>query len=226
MTAGRPPADRMTSGDVSSVVVEEVTRAGRGLLVLVVAVETLALIVSAQLGLARYLDPAARDAVHLVELILVASFALIALAAFAAWRAGRRRLAVRLLRAYAIVITIEIIGDVVLLVLATQGEAPHSLWYLADLASVLTLNIAVFTIWYMILDVTVPNEVFLFPARSGERPERGLVDYLFLAFNTSMTFGPTIETPVDRHAKLVMMLQTVLSVTILVVLAARIVARS
>ena len=52
----------------------------------------------------------------------------------------------------------------------------------------------------MILDVTVPNEVFLFPARSGERPERGLVDYLFLAFNTSMTFGPTIETPVDRHA--------------------------
>ena len=225
MTAGRPPADRMTSGDVSPVVVEEVTRAGRGLLVLVV-VETLALIVSLQLGLARYLDPAVRDAVHVGELVLVASFALIALAAFAAWRAGRYWLSVQLLRAYAIVITIEIVEDVVLLVLATQGEAPHSLWYLADLASVLALNIAVYTIWYMILDVTVPNEVFLFPARSGERPERGLVDYLFLAFNTSMTFGPTIETPVDRHAKLVMMLQTVLSVTILVVLAARIVARS
>jgi hypothetical protein len=111
----------MTSGDVSPVVVEEVTRAGRGLLVLVV-VETLALIVSLQLGLARYLDPAVRDAVHLAELVLVASFALIALAAFAAWRAGRHRLAVRLLRVYAIVITIEIIEDVVLLVLATQGR--------------------------------------------------------------------------------------------------------
>ena len=121
MTAGRPPADRMTSGDVSPVVVEEVTRAGRGLLVLVV-VETLALIVSLQLGLARYLDPAVRDAVHLAELVLVASFALIALAAFAAWRAGRYWLSVQLLRAYAIVITIEIIEDVVLLVLATQGR--------------------------------------------------------------------------------------------------------
>ncbi len=226
MTAGRPLAPPTTSGDVSPVVVEEITRAGRGLLVLVLVVEALALVVSLQLGLARYLDPAVRDAVHLAELVLVAAFALIALAAFAAWHAGRHRLAVRLLRVYAIVITIEIVEDVVLLVLATQGEAPHSLWYLADLASVLALNIAVFTIWYMILDVTVPDEVFLFPARSGERPERGLVDYLFLAFNTSMTFGPTIETPVDRHAKLVMMLQTVLSVTILVVLAARIVARS
>ena len=213
-------------GDVPLVVRQAVARSGRGLLVLVLAVEALALVVSLQLGLARYLDPAVRDAFHLAELVLVASFALVALAAFAAWRAGRHRLAVRLIRVYAIVITVEIVEDVVLLVLATQGEAPHSLWYLADLASVLALNIAVFTIWYMILDVTVPNEVFLFPSRSGQPPERGLVDYLFLAFNTSMTFGPTIETPVDRHAKLVMMLQTVLSVTILVVLAARIVART
>ena len=203
-----------------------VARAGHGLLVLVVVIEALALVVSQQLGVARYLDPSVRDAVHLGELLLVAAFALIALAAFGAWRAGRHWLAVRLLRAYVVVITLEIIEDVVLLVLATQAEAPHSLWYLADLASVLALNIAVFTISYVILDVTTPEEVFVFPARSGERPERGLVDYLFLAFNTTMTFGPTIETPVDRRAKLVMMLQTVLSVTILVVLASRIVSRS
>ncbi len=226
MSAGPGLADRAAGGDVPPVVMTAVARAGHGLLVLVVVIEALALVVSQQLGVARYLDPSVRDAVHLGELLLVAAFALIALAAFGAWRAGRHWLAVRLLRAYVVVITLEIIEDVVLLVLATQAEAPHSLWYLADLASVLALNIAVFTISYVILDVTTPEEVFVFPARSGERPERGLVDYLFLAFNTTMTFGPTIETPVDRRAKLVMMLQTVLSVTILVVLASRIVSRS
>ena len=226
MSAGPGLADRTAGGDVPPVVMTAVARAGHGLLVLVVVIEALALVVSQQLGVARYLDPSVRDAVHLGELLLVAAFALIALAAFGAWRAGRHWLAVRLLRAYVVVITLEIIEDVVLLVLATQAEAPHSLWYLADLASVLALNIAVFTISYVILDVTTPEEVFVFPARSGERPERGLVDYLFLAFNTTMTFGPTIETPVDRRAKLVMMLQTVLSVTILVVLASRIVSRS
>ncbi len=226
MSAGPGLADRAAGGDVPPVVMTAVARAGHGLLVLVVVIEALALVVSQQLGVARYLDPSVRDAVHLGELLLVAAFALIALAAFGAWRAGRHWLAVRLLRAYVVVITLEIIEDVALLVLATQAEAPHSLWYLADLASVLALNIAVFTISYVILDVTTPEEVFVFPARSGERPERGLVDYLFLAFNTTMTFGPTIETPVDRRAKLVMMLQTVLSVTILVVLASRIVSRS
>ncbi len=226
MIAGPHPADPMTTTDVPPAVMAAVARAGRGLLVLVVIVEVLALIVSQQLGVSRYLEPTVRDAVHAGELLLVASFALIALGAFAAWRASRYRLAVRLLRVYVIVVTLEIVEDVVLLVLATQAEAPHSLWYLADLASALALNIAVFTMSYVILDVTTPEEVFAFPARSGEQPERGLVDYLFLAFNTTMTFGPTIETPVDRRAKLVMMLQTVLSVTILVVLASRIVARS
>jgi hypothetical protein len=226
MTAKTPPARPVPGPEVAPIVAEAVERAGRGLLILILIVEALALVVSQQLGVARYLDPSLRDTIHMAELILVASFALIPLAAFAAWRAGRRWLAVQLIRAYVVVIVLEIIEDVLLLVVATQAQAPHSLWYLADLASVLALNIAVFTIAYLTLDATTREEVFVFPARSGEHAERGLVDYLFLAFNTSMTFGPTIETPVDRRAKLVMMLQTVLSVTILVVLASRIVARS
>jgi hypothetical protein len=226
MTTAPHGRSRAVQPDVPPAVVTAVERAGKGLLILILLIEALALVVSQQLGVARYLDASVRDAIHAGELLLVAAFALIPLAALGAWRAGRRWLAVQLIRAYVVVITLEIIEDVVLLVLATQAQAPHSLWYLADLASVLALNIAVFTISYVILDVTTPEEVFVFPARSGEHAERGLVDYLFLAFNTTMTFGPTIETPVDRRAKLVMMLQTVLSVTILVVLASRIVARS
>ena len=47
------------------------------------------------------------------------------------------------------------------------------------------------------------------------------VDYLFLAFNTSTAFSPT-DTPVlQRWAKLLMMLHSLLSLLILVLLAAR-----
>ena len=47
------------------------------------------------------------------------------------------------------------------------------------------------------------------------------LDYLFLAFNTSTAFSPT-DTPVlDRWAKIMSMLQSLLSLTIIAVLAAR-----
>ena len=147
---------------IQPAVVDAVGRAGRGLLILILLIEALALVVSQQLGVARYLDASIRDAIHAGELILVASFALIPFAALLAWRTGRRWLAVQLIRVYVVVITVEIVEDVVLLVLATQAQAPHSLWYLADLASVLALNISVFTIAYVILDVTTLDEVFIF----------------------------------------------------------------
>ena len=223
MTDGPEPTDHTTGDDVSPVVRMEVARAARGLLVLVVLVEVLAVLSSLQLGVSRYLDPAMRDVVHGAEIVLVACFTLVAVAAYAEWRMGRYRLAIRLLFVYAVIVTFQVVEDVILEILATQGHDARGLWYLTDLAFVLALNVAVFAIWYVILDVTVPGGVLVFPSRGGERPERGVVDYLFLAFNTSMTFGPTVETPVDRRAKLIMMLQTVLAVTILVVLAARIV---
>jgi hypothetical protein len=223
MTDGADPTDPATSPDVSPAVRMEVAHAARGLLVLVGAVEVLAILSSMQLGLSKYLDPSMRDLAHAAELVLVACFTLIVVAAFTEWRAGRYRLAIRLLFVYAVVVTVQVVVDVILEVLATQGHENRGLWYLADLAFVLALNVVVFAIWYVILDVTVPEGVLVFPSRSGQRPERGVVDYLFLAFNTSMTFGPTVETPVDRRAKVIMMLQTVLAVTILVVLAARIV---
>jgi uncharacterized membrane protein len=49
----------------------------------------------------------------------------------------------------------------------------------------------------------------------------GFIDYLFLAFGASTAFSPT-DTPVLSHwAKLMMMLQALVSFTIVVVLAAR-----
>jgi uncharacterized membrane protein len=47
------------------------------------------------------------------------------------------------------------------------------------------------------------------------------VDYLFLAFNTSTAFSPT-DTPVlTRWAKVLMMVQSLISLTVIAILAAR-----
>jgi uncharacterized membrane protein len=47
------------------------------------------------------------------------------------------------------------------------------------------------------------------------------VDYLFLAFNTSTAFSPTDTAVLSRGAKLAMMLQSLISLMIVALLAAR-----
>lgn len=99
-------------------------------------------------------------------------------------------------------------------------------------------NILVFALWYWRLDGGGPHErarpkgmlssAFLFPqmlqresgkARSDWSPE--FVDYLFLAFNTSTAFSPTDTAVLSRGAKLGMMAQSLISLAILVLIAAR-----
>ena len=46
-------------------------------------------------------------------------------------------------------------------------------------------------------------------------------DYLFLAFNSSTAFSPTDAPVLARWAKLLMMLQSLIALTVLVLLAAR-----
>jgi hypothetical protein len=47
------------------------------------------------------------------------------------------------------------------------------------------------------------------------------VDYLFIAFNTSTAFSPTDTPPLTRWAKGLMMVQSIISLMIVVLLAAR-----
>ena len=71
---------------------------------------------------------------------------------------------------------------------------------------------------------------FLFPqmtlAPSTQRPidpawSPGFVDYLFLAFNTSTAFSPTDSPVLSRWAKVLMMIQSSISLATLALLAAR-----
>lgn len=154
---------------------------------------------------------------------------------------GRHRLNTLFGFAVDAVLTIGLMLSVGLLIAAlpTRREAPLAL--LLSAASLWITNILVFALWYWRLDAGGPhqrdqraehtNGAFLFPqmtmtrealAQSGqEQWSPNFVDYLFLAFNTSTAFSPTDVPALARWAKVLMMLQSLLSLLIIALLAAR-----
>jgi hypothetical protein len=99
----------------------------------------------------------------------------------------------------------------------------------------------VFALWYWRLDGGGPQErktrhefgsrSFVFPQMQIEKSERerfwvvgwrpGFVDYLFVAFTTSTTFGPTDSPILTQWAKLLTMTQSLISLMIMVLLISR-----
>ncbi len=97
-------------------------------------------------------------------------------------------------------------------------------------------NVLVFALWYWKLDGGGPlmregrrgrlESSFLFPqmlSQDGGDPlwSPHFMDYLYLAFNTSTAFSPTDTAVLSRWAKAGMMLQSLISLTIIALLAAR-----
>ena len=99
------------------------------------------------------------------------------------------------------------------------GIGLTGLWYVA---AVYVMSVVVFMVVYLLFDVTTPGGVFVWPSREGQAPpEPHLIDYLFISLNVNSTYGPTSEALMSRGCKLVMALQTILSVLILTVLIDR-----
>ena len=102
-------------------------------------------------------------------------------------------------------------------------------------------NFLVFASWYWRLDGGGPHQrsrtpghtdgAFLFPQMTmypeakklaGEHDwEPRFVDYLFLAFNTSTAFSPTDVPVLSRWAKILMMIQALISLVVIALLAGR-----
>ena len=139
------------------------------------------------------------------------------------------------------VLTAGLIISVILLVNALPAgkETPQQL--LLSAASLWITNILVFALWYWRLDAGGPYQrdkrpghsegAFLFPQMTLSKEalkEAGqqewspnFIDYLFLAFNTSTAFSPTDAPVLAKWAKVLMMLQSLLSLLIIALLAAR-----
>lgn len=139
------------------------------------------------------------------------------------------------------IVTIDMVWSLYLLVAAlpSHKEAPQDL--LISAAALWITNILVFASWYWRLDAGGPRArelrgvhtdgAFLFPQMTLDQQAKremgelawspGFVDYLFLAFNTSTAFSPT-DTPVlTQWAKLLMMVQALISFATVALLAAR-----
>lgn len=155
-----------------------------------------------------------------------------------ALRLGRSRINVVLGYAVSTVVTLAMILSLVLLMrsLPAKTEGPEALLRSAGVLWI--SNVLVFALWYWRLDAGGPHQrdqrgrhsdgAFLFPQMAEPTPtlrDRNwsphFIDYLFLAFNTSTAFSPT-DTPVlSRWAKLLTMIQAVISLLIVAILVSR-----
>jgi len=139
------------------------------------------------------------------------------------------------------VVTASMILSLALLIraLPLHLEKPQEL--LQSAAALWLANILVFASWYWRLDAGGPHKraqrggyasgAFLFPQMTMAPDKRhaagfqewspNFVDYLFLAFNTSTAFSPTDVPVLSRWAKVLMMIQSLISLLVIALLAAR-----
>jgi hypothetical protein len=127
-----------------------------------------------------------------------------------------------------------VVGVVRLVVLVlAEGSQVRRVPLLSTGATLWLSNLVVFGLWYWLLDRGGPERRlrgtqadpdFQFPRRHDSpspdwTPE--FLDYVFVAFNTSIAFSPTDTVPVTTRAKLLMMAQALVSLVTLVIVVAR-----
>ncbi|MGB6201025.1 MAG: DUF1345 domain-containing protein [Candidatus Acidiferrales bacterium] len=153
------------------------------------------------------------------------------------YRSGRHEITRALAFIASGAITAAMIASLIILIagLPQHRESPKKL--LISAVALWVTNVLVFALWYWKLDAGGPlvreksqgrriGSAFLFPQMlnldDGNPPwSPHFMDYLFLAFNTSTAFSPTDTAVLSRWAKLGTMLQSLISLTIVALLAAR-----
>jgi len=139
------------------------------------------------------------------------------------------------------VVTVGMIVSLSLLITNVLQHEVTPQQLLRSAAALWVANFLVFASWYWRLDGGGPHQrsltpghtdgAFLFPQMTmtpeakiaaGEHYwEPNFVDYLFLAFNTSTAFSPTDVPVLTRWAKILMMIQALISLVVIALLAGR-----
>jgi len=137
--------------------------------------------------------------------------------------------------------TLALIGSVILLVRALPAHRESPLQLLRSGGLLWLTNVIIFALWYWRLDGGGPtlrhkqnkfgSTSFLFPQMQIPHDERTqfecarwrarFIDYLFVAFTQSSTFGPTDAPLLARWAKVLAMIQIFISLSIVVLLISR-----
>jgi hypothetical protein len=139
------------------------------------------------------------------------------------------------------VITVALIVSVIFLVGTLPSHNDPPLVLLRSGAELWLTNVLVFALWYWRLDGGGPmvrekrrdfgSSSFVFPQMQIEKSEREcydignwqprFVDYLFVALTQSSTFGPTDAPLLSRWAKMLAMVQILISLSIVILLISR-----
>ncbi len=139
------------------------------------------------------------------------------------------------------IVTLDMCWSLYLLIAALPSHKEQPQTLLISAAALWITNILVFASWYWRLDAGGPRArelrgvhtdgAFLFPQMTLDARARqemgedtwspGFIDYLFLAFNTSTAFSPTDVPVLSRWAKMLMMVQALISFATVALLAAR-----
>ncbi|RYX83016.1 DUF1345 domain-containing protein [bacterium] len=135
--------------------------------------------------------------------------------------------------------TLALVASVWLLVAALPRGTEQPVPLLKSAALLWLTNIIVFALWYWRLDAGGPHHrdarpghrsgAILFPQMTLDESSPAydpnwspdFLDYLFVAFNTSTAFSPTDAPILTRWAKVLTMIQSLISLTIIALLAAR-----
>jgi uncharacterized membrane protein len=122
--------------------------------------------------------------------------------------------------------TLALVVGVALLILTLPTDS-HATNLLRTGALLWSFNILVFALWYWEVDGGGPWKRhraadFLFPQQaSGEHWAPHFLDYLFVAFTGATALSPTDTYPLTRLAKMLMMCEALLSLTVVAILIAR-----
>jgi hypothetical protein len=185
----------------------------------------------AGMSAAQFYDYVARIGEGLLAVLLAVAFVF--------WIGGWRRAFRRTVLVYLALAIVSLLATCESLV-STLGQrtsetdgAEALLW---DAVVTWVTNVVTFTLWYWFLDRGGPDRRrsaepgrpdFAFPQQTAEilgweRWTPGLVDYRFLAFNTSTAFSPTDTLALSPWAKVLNMLQAGISLVIVVMLAGQV----
>ena len=148
---------------------------------------------------------------------------------------GRDRLARAITFVILGIVTASLVLREIFLVTTLSGRGMAAFSVLVDAVLIWVSTVVTFAVWYWEIDGGGPaerttgthdSEDFLFPQMDRNDGERaigwspGFLDYLFVAFTTSSAFGPT-DTPVlSGRVKILTVIQTVLSLVVVIVLVA------
>jgi hypothetical protein len=116
------------------------------------------------------------------------------------------------------------------------GKAYSGPTLLLDALNIWGTNIIIFALWFWSIDRGGPSmrgfhstkaTDFLFPQMTlgtqgaDDRFSPGFIDYLFLSFTNATAFSPTDTLPLSQRAKLLMMIEAIISLLTVALVAAR-----